>query len=65
MRVRQEDGYFPNSKNKRYLDEEGKLWNGRVAPCCHGKKIKEGMKRLRWIKRLEKEDDKRIKDGDV
>lgn len=65
LRTRIEDGKFPNSKNKRYKDEEGKLWNGRVAPCCHGIKIKENMKRLRWQKKLEKEDSERIKNGDI
>lgn len=63
LRVRQEDGKFPNSKNKRYKDETGKLWNGKTAPCCHGKKVKENMKKLRFFRDLEKEDDERIKNG--
>ncbi len=63
LRTRIEDGKFPNTKNKRYKDEEGKLWNGKTAPCCHGIKVKEGMKKLRFIRTLEKEDDERIKNG--
>lgn len=65
LRTRIEDGFYPSSRNKRYKDEEGKLWNGRVAPCCHGKQVKENMRRLRDVKVLQAEDKKRILNGDV
>jgi hypothetical protein len=63
LRTRIVDGYYPSSKNKRYIDEEGRLWNGRVAPCCHSKQVSENMKKLRWNKILEEEDAERIRNG--
>ena len=65
LRVKIADGYYPSSRNKRYKDEEGKLWNGKVAPCCHGKQVKVGMRRLRNLHKLQAEDKKRIGEGDI
>jgi Zn finger protein HypA/HybF involved in hydrogenase expression len=32
--LRKLDGNFP-SKNKKWVDEEGKLWRGKICPKCH------------------------------
>ena len=54
LKVRVQDGYFGTSKNKRYIDENGKLWNGRkCCPDCHKDKVKKGMKELRTQKLIE------------
>ena len=53
LKVRVQDGYFGTSKNKRYIDENGKLWNGRkCCPDCHKNKSKETMKTMRFNKLL-------------
>lgn len=31
-------------KNKRYIDEEGRQWNGRFCPSCHNLKMKSHMR---------------------
>lgn len=37
------DGKY-NHKDKRYVDDNGKLWNGTVCPQCHAKKTAERMR---------------------
>lgn len=36
-----------DDKNKKYVDEHGKLWNGRTCPQCHTDRARNNMKRLR------------------
>ncbi len=58
LKIRVEDGYFGTSKNKRYVDENGKLWNGRkCCPQCHKNKVKNSMKDLRNSKLIELAED--------
>ena len=45
--VRKQDGYFPDGKNKRFVDANGKQWSGRTCPDCHGKRAKETIKQKR------------------
>lgn len=40
--------YYPGSKNKKYIDDNGKLWSGKSCPDCHRLRVKEGMKNLRF-----------------
>ena len=47
------DGKFPDSKNKRFKDDTGKLWNGNVCPQCQVSKTKEGIRQLRFKRALE------------
>lgn len=35
MKERIQDGKYGVSKNKRWRDENGKLWRGKVCPACH------------------------------
>ncbi len=34
LEVRKQDGFFPDGKNKRYLDGDHLLWNGRTCGKC-------------------------------
>lgn len=36
-----------DDKNKKYVDDAGRLWNGRVCPECHAERTKVKMKNLR------------------
>lgn len=42
-----EDGKYGESRNKRWRDEEGRLWRGRVCPDCHKGEMKERMVKSR------------------
>ncbi len=50
LKSRTENGKFGKSRNKRYVDENGKLWNGNVCPGCHDKKTAANMKHLRYTR---------------
>lgn len=39
-------GKFP-SNNKKYADEQGRLWNGRLCGECNNNRIKNKMQELR------------------
>ncbi len=43
LKVRKHDGSF-DGKNKRFVDADGKLWNGRICPDCHKDKVKTRLK---------------------
>lgn len=45
------DGKF-DGINKRWTDENGKLWNGKRCPDCHRKLIKANMQKMRSNKCL-------------
>lgn len=40
------DGKY-NAKDKRYKDENGKLWNGKICPSCQKRKTRDNMRSLR------------------
>ena len=46
LKVRKHDGSF-DGKNKKFVDEEGKLWNGRICPACHKARVKTQLKQKR------------------
>lgn len=51
LKVRIQDGYYGTSKNKKYIDENGKLWNGRkCCPDCHKTRAKDVMRTIRTQK---------------
>ena len=37
-----------DGKNKKWVDEEGRMFNGRRCPTCHADKTKNGMQKLRF-----------------
>ena len=47
LEVRRQDGYFPDGRNKRFVNAEGKQWSGRACPDCVCKRVKEQVKEKR------------------
>lgn len=47
MKDRIEDGRYPDGRNKRWKDEDGKLWNGHICAACNKISATEAMKKLR------------------
>jgi hypothetical protein len=50
LRQRIEDGKYPNGKNKKWRDEDGKLWSGSVCGQCNNGRAKEVMRKARHDK---------------
>ncbi len=46
LKVRKQSGTF-DGKNKRFVDLEGNLWNGRKCPDCHRGAVKTQTKERR------------------
>jgi hypothetical protein len=47
LKDRIETGKYPDGKNKKTVDETGKLWNGSVCGSCNVKRSHENMIKLR------------------
>jgi len=47
LEVRKQDGYYPDGRNKRFINVEGKLWSGRACPDCVCKRVKLQVKQKR------------------
>lgn len=47
LKDRIETGKYPDNKNKKHVDETGKLWNGSVCSACNVTRSHETMKKLR------------------
>lgn len=48
LKVKIEAGFYPGTKrNKKYVDESGKLWNGKKCPDCHKSIAKKVMQAYR------------------
>lgn len=47
IKTRISAGKFPNGKDMKYVDENGKQWTGSVCPSCLKEKSKERMKAKR------------------
>lgn len=43
LKNRTEAGKF-NAKDKKWVDDTGKLWNGSCCPACNAIRVKEKMK---------------------
>lgn len=52
VKLRILDGKF-DLRNKRWRQEDGKLWNGNVCGDCNQIRIKESTRKLRAIRKLE------------
>lgn len=48
-------GLSNNGKNIKYVDENGKRWNGLVCPACHKEEIRKRGLEKRAQSRLKKE----------
>ncbi len=47
LEVRKQDGFFPDGRNKRFVNAEGEQWNGRKCPGCQKLKSKVNIKQKR------------------
>lgn len=47
LKSRIQMGTFPNKSCKRWIDESGKQWSGKVCPECQANRAKVNMRRLR------------------
>lgn len=51
LKQRIEKGKFnETSKDKRFEDENGKLWNGSTCPSCNQERLKNKMQQVRSTK---------------
>lgn len=46
-KIRIQFGKFNTGGNKRWVDGDGKMWNGRICPQCQVKIAADNMKKLR------------------
>jgi len=60
--MRVQDGQF-NLKDKRWMDEQGRLWNGNTCPSCNLERAKGVMKKARVKRRIEKDLDNKINEN--
>lgn len=44
IKIRISSGRFPNKKDTRYVDENGKMWSGQMCPECHRLRMSSHMK---------------------
>jgi ribosomal protein S27E len=47
QKIRKPAGMFANGRDKRWVDHNGKQWNGRKCPDCNRVRAKNNMKKLR------------------
>lgn len=47
LKDRIEAGKFPNGRDKKWRDESGKLWSGKICGLCNNTRTKEIMKKAR------------------
>lgn len=47
MKIRRQDGVFPDGVNKIWRDENGLMWNGRLCGSCNQTRSKEVMRKKR------------------
>ena len=52
IKDRIQDGYYPDCKNKKWVNEAGDLWVGRRCPDCVKKNMQGRMKESRAKKKL-------------
>ncbi len=51
------DGSYPNGKDKRWLDEDKLLWNGKLCGKCNNDRLKELMRSKRTLVKICNYDD--------
>ena len=52
LKDRKSVGKFPNLRNRKFVDETGKLWNGNVCGQCNSERMKEVMREKRAKSKL-------------
>lgn len=49
LKIRIHSGMYDN-RTKKFVDDKGAHWNGRVCPECNKKRVKTSIKQLRDIR---------------
>jgi hypothetical protein len=62
IKIRKHNGYYPDLRNKKHIDENGNLWVGLVCPSCVVSRSKGGMSKLRSERKAAKELAKKAKE---
>lgn len=47
LKLRIRSGMYPDGRNYRYLDEQGKEWNGSYCGVCNVERSRENMRKKR------------------
>lgn len=48
LKTKTEAGFYPGkNRNKKYVDETGKQWNGKCCPTCNAARAKNVMRASR------------------
>jgi DNA-directed RNA polymerase subunit M/transcription elongation factor TFIIS len=47
IKMRIQSGKYPDSKDKKWVDESGVQWNGRTCPDCHRERMKFHVRKVR------------------
>lgn len=42
-----------DEKNKKFIDDTGKMWSGRTCPGCHKERMKTNMSKMRFDRKQE------------
>lgn len=54
LKVKTEAGKYPKGKTKKFIDENGLQWNGKLCPQCNQQRAKNTMKASRIFKSTDK-----------
>lgn len=55
VKLRKQNGFYPDGRNKRWEDENGDCWVGRKCPLCVKNHMKGRMSKLRSERKQPKE----------
>jgi hypothetical protein len=55
IKLRKQNGFYPDGRNKRWENEDGECWIGRRCPSCVQSHMKNRMKVLRADRKIHKE----------
>lgn len=47
LEVRKQDGFYPDGRNKRFIDSNNRLWSGRTCGNCQKDRVKIQIKEKR------------------
>jgi len=55
IKLRKQEGFYPDGRNKKYIDEDGNLYVGRKCPSCVKSHMLGRMRKLRADRKPTKE----------
>lgn len=47
LEVRKQCGFFPGGRNKKWVNDNGGIWNGLKCPDCNRSRVKDSIKQKR------------------